>query len=169
MTSLTLWSPNNHLLLILKQAKNLICWSGQLWSGLGPGVISCFLHSDGQKWYFLEQSEKFCGEKFCFWFGEWIEGIWSVQNAPPGLKPNSGTFFKMDSKLKVLHCSIFTYRISGLPAPWCGPSATFPLNCTVKSCMQALWLMGLPHVVPVFRTSFFCKIACSLVVFAFSC
>lgn len=47
-------------------------------------------------------------------------------------------------------------------------NATFPLNYTVSSCMHVLWLMGLPHVVPVWGASFFFKIACSLVVFAFS-
>lgn len=50
----------------------------------------------------------------------------------------------MESKREVLYCSVFTYSISGLPAPGCGPSATFPLNYRVRSCMHALWLMGLP-------------------------
>lgn len=52
--------------LILRDTENLICWSGQLWSGSGPGVLSSFHHSDGHKWYFLEQSEKFFGEKILF-------------------------------------------------------------------------------------------------------
>lgn len=38
-------------------------------------------------------------------------------------------------------------------------NAASPLNYTVRTCMYALWLMGLPHVVPVWATSFFFKIA----------
>lgn len=78
MTSLTLWSPKPHLLLILWGWKsNLPIRIALICSGPAPSPVS-FSVMDAND-IFLSNFSSF-GYKFCFWFGWWIEGIWSMRN-----------------------------------------------------------------------------------------
>lgn len=130
MTSLTWWSPKNHLLPILRQAEHLICWSGQLWSGLRPGVISCFLHSDGQKGYFPEQIWEVLQREILFLI--WVVNQGNLEAIRCALRTEDQILRRA---FKGLYCSVFTCRTSRLPAPWHGPTGprnfAFKLRCQI--------------------------------------